>query len=367
MEPHKVNLKNKSHSFSELKRQKSERKKRKEEKLLKVIDVRNVNRKCSNKELGNKTPQICTLSIAVPGSILDNAQSPELRTYLAGQIARAACIFKIDEVVVFDDLGSKNIADNSIQENSDNEGKIVRRCCIQLARILQYLECPQYLRKSFFPIHKDLQYAGLLNPLDAPHHLRQNDEFAFREGVTTNLPVRAGKGSAVNCGLLKDVIVDKSLTPGIRVTVKLLQACEGSKKLHGIIVPPSLPSAETGVYWGYTVRIAQSLGEVFSQAPYPEGYDLTIGTSERGDKTDDIPLKGLPYNHALIVFGGLQGLEAALDNDEMLTVNDPALVFDHYLNTCPGQGSRTIRTEEAILISLAELRMKLVPKINSTV
>ena len=31
---------------------------------------------------------------------------------------------------------------------------------VQLARILQYLECPQYLRKSFFPQHKDLQYAG---------------------------------------------------------------------------------------------------------------------------------------------------------------------------------------------------------------
>ena len=85
--------------------------------------------------------------------------------------------------MVFDDLGTKNIADSSIQEDNGNEGRIVRRCCIQLARILQYLECPQYLRKYFFPIHRDLQYAGLLNPLDAPHHLRQNDEFAFRYGL----------------------------------------------------------------------------------------------------------------------------------------------------------------------------------------
>jgi hypothetical protein len=98
MGPHKVNSKDKSHSFSELKRQKKERKKWKEDKLLKVIDVRDISTKSNNKELGNKTPQICTLSIAVPGSILDNAQSPELRTYLAGQIARAACVFKIDEV-----------------------------------------------------------------------------------------------------------------------------------------------------------------------------------------------------------------------------------------------------------------------------
>lgn len=32
---------------------------------------------------------VSTISIAVPGSILENAQSAELRTYLAGQIARA--------------------------------------------------------------------------------------------------------------------------------------------------------------------------------------------------------------------------------------------------------------------------------------
>lgn len=45
-----------------------------------------------------KIRELPTVSIAVPGSILDNAQSPEFRTYLAGQIARAACIYKIDEV-----------------------------------------------------------------------------------------------------------------------------------------------------------------------------------------------------------------------------------------------------------------------------
>src|SRR5262249_17835140 len=44
-----------------------------------------------------------TLSIAIPASIVDNAQSPELKTYLCGQIARAAVVFNVDEVVVFDE------------------------------------------------------------------------------------------------------------------------------------------------------------------------------------------------------------------------------------------------------------------------
>lgn len=46
-----------------------------------------------------------------------------------------------------------------------------------------------------------------------------------------------------------------------------------------------------------------------------------------------------------MVFGGLQGLEASVDTDQNLDVTDPSVLFDLYLNTCPGQGSRTIRTE----------------------
>lgn len=39
----------------------------------------------------------------VPGSVIDNAQTAELATSVAGQIARSACIFNIDEVIVLDD------------------------------------------------------------------------------------------------------------------------------------------------------------------------------------------------------------------------------------------------------------------------
>lgn len=35
-----------------------------------------------------------------------------------------------------------------------------RKASIRMARLLQYLECPQYLRKVFFPQHKDLTYVG---------------------------------------------------------------------------------------------------------------------------------------------------------------------------------------------------------------
>lgn len=56
--------------------------------------------------------------------------------------------------------------------------------------------------------------------------------------------------------------------------------------------------------------------------------------------------------HALIIFGGVQGLELSLETDEELLVSDPGVLFDHYINVCPDQGSRTIRTEVITSLSL---------------
>lgn len=64
-----------------------------------------------------------------------------------------------------------------------------------------------------------------------------------------------------------------------------------------------------------------------------------------------------PFRHALIVFGGPLGLEACAAKDPSLAACDSVeWLFDLYLNTCPQQGSRTIRTEEAVLISLGMLQ-----------
>lgn len=139
---------------------------------------------------------------------------------------------------------------------------------------------------------------------------------------------------------------------------------EHVRKQRGKIVSPDEPRRETGVYWGYTVRIAHSISDIFTKSPYPGGYDLTVGTSDRGANVHEVPSKSLNFNHVLLVFGGLQGLESALSNDDKLQVDEPELLFDHYINVLPKQGSRTIRTEEAILIAMAAMQEKFNPKID---
>ncbi|KAK9954965.1 hypothetical protein ABG768_014875 [Culter alburnus] len=340
---------------------KEEKRRRKESKLIQQLEKQEQKQK---KEEENKQQvqqeekeskgRVYTLSVALPGSVMDNAQSPELRTYLAGQIARACGVFCVDEVVIFDELGENA---KSVEGEFRGIGK-KGQACVQLARILQYLECPQYLRKSFFPRHPDLQFAGLLNPLDSPHHMRMDEEAEFREGVVLDRPSKPGKGSFVNCGMRKEVQIDKQLKTGLRVTVQLNKNQNKEGRVYkGAVVAPHVPRTEGGLYWGYSVRLASCLSAVFTECPYKGGYDLTIGTSEKGKNADHVTLS--PFKHMLVVFGGLQGLEASVDADENLNITEPSVLFDLYLNTCPGQGSRTIRTEEAILISLSGLRQKI--------
>ncbi|XP_016306675.1 putative methyltransferase C9orf114 [Sinocyclocheilus anshuiensis] len=338
---------------------KEEKRQRKESKLIQQLEKQQQKKEEENEqqvqqEQRESKGRLYTLSVALPGSVMDNAQSPELRTYLAGQIARACGVFCVDEVVIFDELREDV---KSVEGEFRGIGK-KGQGCVQLARILQYLECPQYLRKSFFPKHQDLQFAGLLNPLDSPHHMRIDEEVEFREGVVLNQPSKPGKGSFVNCGMRKEVQIDKQLKAGLRVTVQLNKSQNKEVKVYkGVVVAPHVPRTEGGLYWGYSVRLASCLSAVFTECPYKDGYDLTIGTSERGKNADHVTLP--PFKRMLVVFGGLQGLEASVDADENLNITDPSVLFDLYLNTCPGQGSRTIRTEEAILISLSGLRQKI--------
>ncbi|XP_068660155.1 uncharacterized protein [Aristolochia californica] len=282
-----------------------------------------------------------TVSIAVAGSIIDNAQSHDLATRLAGQIARAATIFRIDEVVVFDNKGSSSqnfgVMETEDMDRNDSGATF-------LVRILNYLETPQYLRRSLFPKHNDLRFVGLLPPLDAPHHLRKHEWAPYREGVTLNERPSNSSGTLVDVGLSKNVAVEEVMEPDLRVTVAMGTArhLESDSMLR--VVSSSEPK-EMGLYWGYKVRYAPDISSVFKDCLYEGGYDHTIGTSEHGVIIDSSELMMPTFRHLLIAFGGLAGLEESFEEDSTLKGKDVRDVFSSYMNTCPHQGSRTIRTE----------------------
>ena len=135
------------------------------------------------------------------------------------------------------------------------------------------------------------------------------------------------------------------------------------KYYTGTVVSMSEPFIKNGTYWGYVVRVCETYNDIFNDSIYKEGYDFIIGTSDKGENYRNANYeKKKDFKHCLIIFGGISGIEGMMIDDEHNQINSKDNVgknFDLYLNTCMNQGLRTIRTEEAILISLAVIKPEL--------
>ncbi|KAL8776519.1 MAG: hypothetical protein Q9213_008242 [Squamulea squamosa] len=324
---------------------------------------------------------------------LHSALTPELKTLLAGRIARALAVFCVDEIVIFDDGQSKQrkAVGNSHSQNENGGFTGFSNPGYFLMHILSYLETPPFLRSLLFPMHPDLKFVGTLASLDMPHHLKRHEWCPYREGITVKeqtdveMPktprkrkrqeVESKEASLLDVGLPQRITVPVAIPPKTRVTIKLPEdpdiSTSGDNPTVGSVVAPSVPREEAGYYWGYSVRSASSLSAVITECTYQGGYDLTIGTSERGSPLSELgqctsDMGQIPqFNHMLIVLGGVAGLEVAVEADaelQKMGLKEPKELFDYWVNLCPGQGSRTIRTEEAVWIGLMGLREIVVNK-----
>jgi len=94
------------------------------------------------------------LSVALPASFTRDIPHLREKTGRVGIIARALAIFRVDEVVVYND-GKDRI--------SKQEGRLFEK-------LLVYQETPQYMRRELFARDPDLQFAGTLPPLRLPSH-----------------------------------------------------------------------------------------------------------------------------------------------------------------------------------------------------
>jgi len=270
------------------------------------------------------------LSVALPSSLVSEFSHLRQKTEIVGQVARSASIFRVDEVVVYHD--------------EPDESSLIRT-------LLSYMETPQYLRKYLFGMRPELQYAGVLPPLRTPHHPLGNrvgdlEVGEHREGVVVD--EREGE-------CLVDIGVDTPLratgrapSKGSRITVRVT---EKHPNLRGVFAK----QGEVDEYWGYKVRAAKtSLAGVAGDG----GYDLTIATSRSGTPYNEArePLsKGwLEAKSILVAFGSpKRGIDEILRREGRSTGD----AFRFNVNTIPGQGCETVRTEEALHATLAILNL----------
>jgi hypothetical protein len=270
------------------------------------------------------------LSIAIPASLVSDTPHLREKTSKLGSVARACSIFGVGEIILYRD-----------DERHDQEADL--ELCME---ILRFVETPQYLRKRMFRISPNLKFAGILPPLQTPHHnvphsIQECKVGEIREGVVVD---RKDQRLHVDVGLGRTFECFADLTLGQRVTVKVTAlgsnpSCEINEDLKN-----------STAYWGYEVVKAEN---GLSRINERENFDLTIGTSRYGSAIAELwsDLRSVlrASRRILIAFGSPQnGLREILRKEK----REPKDVFDYFINTVPNQNVATVRTEEAILISL---------------
>jgi predicted SPOUT superfamily RNA methylase MTH1 len=272
-----------------------------------------------------------TVSIAIPASVISDTPHLREKTSKIGLIARSAAIFRVDEIIVYPDNAKVN----------------QQRDLALIALLLNYLETPQYLRKTLFKLDPDLQYAGILPPLRTPHHplsgktkhLRIGE---YREGIILS----EGKaGLTVDIGVQQPALMrQKQFRVGERLTLQVVNIGE-------FVEVQPVNRDEVPLYWGYRVTVEK---RGFGQLSKQGSFDLRVATARIGDNFADVSSKvserWLTSSRVLVGFGApSRGLHEIVA-DESLDLADLA---DFVVNTVPNQGTVTVRTEEALLATLA--------------
>jgi predicted SPOUT superfamily RNA methylase MTH1 len=273
------------------------------------------------------------LSIAIPASIVSDVPHLREKTSKIGFIGRAAGIFMVDEIIIYLD-------NPCVNQKADMD---------LIATLLSYMETPQYLRKKLFGLRPELRYAGVLPPLRTPHHplnrkIKSLKVGEYREGVTLS---KTKAVVLVDVGVEQPAFISNARLPiGKRVTVRITKV---DKRVEAELASRN----EIPEYWGYIVT-AEKLS--FRKMVKTRGFGLTFATSKYGvplfNVAEEIAERWRKAGTILVAFGApTQGLYEIVEQDGF----DLEEIVDFVVNTVPMQGTETIRTEEALVASLAVL------------
>jgi len=266
------------------------------------------------------------VSLLIPSSYTEESPDPRIKTYKVGQIARAAAIFRVDDIVIYHTKGHDDTR--------------------FISTVLRYAETPQYLRKALFPMQDALRFAGVIPPLRIPSHT-VTDESEYREGIVTS--VGSDRSVWVDVGSDSPIPLEtpgRALKKGERISVRI---CSRRPTKVQIVNKKDIPS-----YWGYEVRAKSSLHDALTEAD-----GLRIATSAKGRVLDlntlsEIGASAKQRDKVSVAFGSpSKGLDVIL-LDEGHKLEDHS---SYVVNAVPGQGASTVRTEEAVFITLGLLNL----------
>lgn len=274
-----------------------------------------------------------SLEVALPSSVVSIENGLLLRTLKIYQIIRTTAIFGVEKIIVYHD-GFIPLS-------------LHRRVTTLIKKIHKYLLTPPYLRRKLVPIDKDLRFVGALPPLrlnvfDVSSTPRLNE-------IRICLIRRTGGKVLADCGLKKEVLIVDSVcdTIGDRLgivkiidTRKMIGRCIDRNK-HKIYLGPSL---------SYEHRLKDIVDKNLDEDT------CIVGTSRYGSvpAPSDVKTAVSGKNRLLVLFGSPYGGLYEIARNENWDLSDK---IKYVWNTIPGQHVKTIRTEEALIITLGLINL----------
>ncbi|MFB6138651.1 MAG: putative RNA uridine N3 methyltransferase [Halobacteriaceae archaeon] len=310
-----------------------------------------------------------TTSLLVPSSLCREVGDKREATRKLGTVARAAAVFRVDRLVVFPDPPGERRWGGGF-----------------VTTVLRYAATPPHLRKEAFGPRDELEYAGVLPPLRVPSWTgsESNDSGSLRDGIVTQV---GPEGRVrVTCGLQHPLSLrvpdGMSVTEGERVTVRVssrrpVRARLVDEPTPGLrVVRQDLDAALASDDAGLRIATSRHAPPLtLERLPglcgtvEREGCTVAFGAPERG-----LPeLLGVDTDALGTADGDDGGVATARDagdgatddhDEEDETAGGTARRgrapggFDAWLNTIPDQGSEVVRTEEAVLATLAPLNIR---------
>ncbi|HKF27569.1 MAG TPA: RNA methyltransferase [Nitrososphaera sp.] len=269
------------------------------------------------------------LSITIPDSSLSDEQTKRDKSVKIAQFARACSIFRVKRIYIYHD---------SLSHFEKDDLHLLKT-------ILRYLDTPQYLRKILFPMMHQLQYAGILHPIKAPHHRVVDDIKRIKAGdIRTGVVVKVKGQLFVEVGLGSLVPFMGDGFEGKKVNVRFTESYPNLKGVQAI-------EEDIFDYWGYEVKEVPSISKLLTSV---EKTDIII-TSRKGRHFKNIEAQLAEHaksvQNILVAFGSPKyGLH------EILAKEGASIKpYQYVVNMFPNQGTETVRLEEAVLGGLAIL------------
>ncbi|MHA2307387.1 MAG: putative RNA uridine N3 methyltransferase [Candidatus Hodarchaeales archaeon] len=178
--------------------------------------------------------------IAIPDSAVIDCSDLRTKTEKIFQIARIAAIFQVKDILVYHDPFLN-------PSRADRERRV-------LTRILKYIECPQYLRKRFFPLSRDTAAVGVLSPLATPHHPRSK-ELKTNEIREAAIFLNQNRAVAEVGGINLLELVNP---PKKSLRERVLRFTVIIREEKGKFLAEILPKPPNDKYWGYSVHSSSS-------------------------------------------------------------------------------------------------------------